>query len=92
MACCAFIAFLIGQYLAVFQSWRQRLARLFGRRVEPDAKPAPVPLWRKSLLAALVIELGLAGGGAIGAGLARGENAWSALCSASAMLATPQKR
>lgn len=87
MACCAFIAFLIGQCLAVFQSWRQHFVRLFGRRVEPDATPAPVPLWRKGLLAVLVIELGLAAGGAIGAGLAQGGNAWPVLCSAATVLA-----
>ena len=85
MACCAFIAFLIGQCLAVFQSWRQRLARLFGLNVK--AGPRPAPRWRKGLVVALVIELGLAAGGAVGAELVRGEGAWSALCSASAVLA-----
>ncbi|HWY23280.1 MAG TPA: hypothetical protein VNX47_00075 [Nevskia sp.] len=86
MACCAFIAFLIGQCLAAFQSWRNRLARLFGLRTVP-AQAAPAPRWRKGLVVALVIELGLATGGAVGAGLVRGESAWSALCSASAVLA-----
>lgn len=86
MACCAFLAFLIGQCLAVFQSWRTRVARLFGLN-PASAQPALRPRWRKTLLAALVIELGMTAGVAIGAGLVQGENAWSALCSASAALA-----
>jgi hypothetical protein len=86
MACCAFIAFLIGQGLAAFQSWRNRMARLFGLNLAAS-KPVLTPRWRKGLVVALVIELGLATGGAVGAGLVRGEGAWSALCSASAVLA-----
>jgi hypothetical protein len=85
MACCAFIAFLIGQCLTVFQSWHNRLARLFGFK-PGGARPAP--RWRGAMLAALVIELGLAAGVAIGAGLAPGEGTWSALCNASAALAS----
>lgn len=86
MACCAFIAFVIGQCLAAFQSWRNRVLRLLGMtRVE--TKPLSAPRWRKALLAAVVVELGLVAGVAIGAGLAQGEGAWSALCSASVALA-----
>ncbi len=84
MACCAFIAFLIGQCLAAFQSWRNGLARLVG--IKPGSA-RPAPRWRGAMLAALVIELGVAAGVAIGAGLAPGEGTWSALCNASAALA-----
>lgn len=87
MACCAFIAFLIGQCLAAFQSWRNRLARLFGLGTVSAAKPLLAPRWRKSLVIALVIELGLATGAAIAAGLAPGGNAWSTLCGVSLTLA-----
>ncbi len=86
MACCAFIAFLIGQGLAAFQSWRNRLARLFGLKAG-EIKPAPATRWRKGLIAALVIELGFAAGAAIGAGLVPGNSAWSALCGVGAALA-----
>ncbi len=88
MACCAFIAFLIGQCLAVFQSWRSRIARLLGLKSGGPAKSGTLaPRWRRGLLAALVIEIGLATGGAIGAGLVQGDGAWSALCSATTALA-----
>ena len=86
MACCAFIAFLIGQCLAAFQSWRVRFARLLGLKVEGAAKPAAAARWRKGLIAALVIELGFAAGVAIGAGFTPGAGAWSALCGAGAAL------
>jgi hypothetical protein len=82
MACCAFIAFLIGQCLAVFQSWRKRLARLLGLRIEVEAKPIRAARWRKGLAAALVIELGFAAGCTIAAGFAPGAPAWTALCGA----------
>jgi hypothetical protein len=87
MACCAFIAFLIGQCLALFQSWRSRLARLFGFKGSAGPFAASAPRWRKPLLAALVIELGLVAGAAIGAGLAPGGGAWSVLCGAGVALA-----
>ncbi|HZR36594.1 MAG TPA: hypothetical protein VFA75_14575 [Nevskia sp.] len=86
MACCAFIAFLIGQCLAAFQSWRGRLARLFGLKPR-EGKPFLARRWRNGLVAALVIELGLAAGAAIAAGLAPGGSGWSALCGAGAALA-----
>lgn len=86
MACCAFIAFLIGQCLAAFQSWRARFARLSGLKVEGMAKPVAASRWRKGLLAALVVELGLTAGVAIAAGLVPGQSTWSALCSASVAL------
>lgn len=86
MACCAFIAFLIGQGLAMFQSWRNRFARLLGLKVEGVAKPLAASRWRKGLLAALMVELGLTAGVAIAAGLVPGQGTWSALCSAGAAL------
>ena len=86
MACCAFLAFLIGQCLAVFRSWRNRLARLFGLKIG-EGKPVLAPHWRKGLLAALVIELGFAAGAAIGAGLVPGNGTWSALCGVGLTLA-----
>jgi hypothetical protein len=88
MACCAFIAFLIGQCLAAFQSWRARLARLFGLKLgETAQKPLASSRWRKGLVAALVIELGVAAGAAIAAGFIPGARAWSALCGAGLTLA-----
>lgn len=79
MACCAFLAFVIGQCLAAFQSWRNRLARLLGLKTR-EGKPVLALRWRKGLIAALVIELGFAAGAAIGAGVVPGNSAWSALC------------
>lgn len=87
MACCAFLAFVIGQCLALSQSWRRRIAGLLHpRRPLPAPAPAAVrrPSWHKGLLAVLVIEVGIATGGAGGAWLARGSAALStplaALC------------
>ena len=81
MACCAFLAFVIGQCLALSQSWRRRIAGLLHpRRPLPAPAHAAVrrPSWHKGLLAALVIELGFVTGGAGGAWLARGSTALSA--------------
>jgi hypothetical protein len=86
MACCAFIAFLIGQCLAAFQSWRARLAGLLGLKIKGTAKPAISARWRKGLVAALVVELGVAAGAAIAAGFTPGVGTWSALCGAGAAL------
>jgi len=87
MACCAFIAFLIGQCLAVFQCWRDRIRRLLGLGSASVAKPLPASRWRKGLVIALVIELGFAAGAAIAAVLAPSGTAWSALCGAGVTLA-----
>jgi hypothetical protein len=81
VACCAFLAFLIGQCLALSQSWRRRIAGLLRlRRPLPAAAPVAVrrPSWHKGLLAVLVIEVGIAAGGAGGAWLARGSTALAA--------------
>jgi hypothetical protein len=88
MACCAFIAFLIGQCLAAFQSWRSRLARLLGLGGGAGRPAAALaPRWRKGLLVALVLELGFAAGCAIAAGFTPGAGAWSALCGTAGVLA-----
>ncbi len=82
MACCAFLAFVIGQCLALSQSWRRRIAGLLHLRRPLPAPAAPSvvrrPSWHKGLLAVLVIEVGIAAGGAGGAWLARGSTALTA--------------
>jgi len=81
VACCAFLAFVIGQCLALSQSWRRRIAGLLHlRQPLPASVPAALrrPSWHKGLLAVLVLEVGIAAGGAGGAWLARGSAALSA--------------
>ena len=81
MACCAFLAFVIGQCLALSQSWSRRIAGLLPWRrpqtVQVQAAPRR-PSWHKGLLAALVIEVGIVAGGAGGAWLTRGSAALTA--------------
>jgi hypothetical protein len=83
MACCAFAAFVIGQCLALAEGWRRRIAALLRL---PGLAPAPVtrarPRWKASLLAALVLELGITAGFAIAAGAAstNGGYTLSSLC------------
>ena len=71
MACCAFAAFIIGQCLALAESWRRSIAALLRL---PVLSPAPAtrarPRWKAGLLAALVLELGITAGFAIAAGTA----------------------
>ena len=64
MACCAFLAFLIGQGLALAQTWRRRLLGL------PGVAVAALPKLRKGLMVALVLELGFAAGCVVAAGFA----------------------
>ncbi|WP_029919784.1 hypothetical protein [Nevskia soli] len=81
MACCAFLAFLIGQCLALSQSWRRRIAGLLPwRRSRMEQVPAAPrqPSWRKGLLAALAIEVGIVAGAGGGAWLARGSSTLTA--------------
>ena len=79
MACCAFLAFVIGQCLALSQSWRRRIVGLLHpRRSLPAPAAVRRPSWHKGLLAVLVIEVGIAAGGAGGAWLARGSTALTA--------------
>jgi hypothetical protein len=69
MACCAFAAFVIGQCLALVDGWRRRIARLLHLPVlQPAvvARPARASRrWKTGLLAAVVLELGMAAGFAI---------------------------
>jgi hypothetical protein len=82
MACCAFAAFLIGQCLALVDGWRRRVAALLHLASPAPALPrvARTPRrWKTGLLAAVVLELGLAAG----FGLA----AWAASPAGSALAA-----
>ena len=88
MACCAFLAFIIGQCLALTEVWRRRIAAMLhlGRPARPQpavAGPRRLP-WKKGLLIALVIELGFVAGSAGAAWLVHGAAALSgplvALC------------
>lgn len=78
MACCAFLAFVIGQCLALAGAWRRRIA-LALRLGQPPRAPAAAGVrrlpWRKGLLVALVLELGCAAGAAGGAWLGQGSAA-----------------
>jgi hypothetical protein len=81
VACCAFLAFVIGQCVALSQSWRRRIAGLlpWRRPLPAQVQAAPRrPSWHKGLLAALVIEVGIVVGGAGGAWLVRGSAALTA--------------
>ena len=81
MACCAFLAFVIGQCLALSQSWRRRIAGLLPHRRQQTAQVQAAPRrpsWHKGLLAALVIEVGIVAGAGGGAWLARGSAALTA--------------
>ena len=81
MACCAFLAFLIGQCLAFTGAWRRRIAGVLHLGRPPLAQPVTglhrLPL-SKGLLIALVIELGFGAGCAGGALLAGGSAAFAA--------------
>jgi len=87
VACCAFLAFVIGQCLALTGVWRRRLASLLHLpqrlRAHPAAAVRRLP-WNKGLLIVLVIELGFGAGAAGGAWLAHGSAAFAepliALC------------
>ena len=81
MACCAFLAFLIGQCLAFTGAWRRRIAGVLHLGRQPLAQPVTGPRrlpWSKGLLIALVIELGFGAGCAGGAWLAGGSAAFAA--------------
>ena len=85
MACCAFLAFIIGQCLALAEAWRRRIAAVLclGRAPRASAAAGARRLpWSKGLLAALVIELGFASGCAGGAWLVHGSAAPAATLAA----------
>jgi len=72
VACCAFLAFIIGQCLALTDTWRRRVAAVLhlGRPPRPQpavAGPRRLP-WKKGL----VIELGFVAGSAGAAWLVHG--------------------
>jgi len=85
VACCAFLAFIIGQCLALAGAWRRRLAGLprLGRPRVAPAAARRLP-WNKGLLIALVLEVGFGAGAAGGVWLAHGSAAFAepliALC------------
>ena len=81
MACCAFLAFLIGQCLAFTSAWRRRIAGVLHLGRPPQVQHAVATRrlpWSKGLLIALVIELGFGAGCAGGAWLAGGSAAFAA--------------
>jgi hypothetical protein len=72
VACCAFAALIVGQFFALLGGWSLRLRRLFGlpaanqppslsMYAQQPASPGPLR-WRKGLVVALVLELGLLSG------------------------------
>lgn len=69
MACCAFVAFIIGQCLALAEGWRRRMATLLRLPVlAPAARTPRLRMrWKTGLLAVLVLELGITAGFAIAA-------------------------
>lgn len=70
MACCAFVAFVIGQCLALMEGWRRRISVLLRLPVLAPAAartPRARPRWKAGLLAALVLELGVTAGFAVAA-------------------------
>jgi len=79
VACCAFLAFIIGQCLAVTDAWRRRIVGVLHLGRPPRQQPAVTGTrrlpWKKGLLIALVIELGFAAGSAGGAWLVHGSAA-----------------